>query len=166
MLGQVEEKVMAKDIRAHLQHETVSELDSPPGVRVGPSATVREAIALMQQHRTGCVLVCDEKKLLGIFTEKDYVQRVLGARRDLDTPISECMSAKPVTVRSSDSIATLVQRIHRGRYRRIPVVSESGEVVGCVSVRNLVHHLAEHFPAAVYNLAPVSKPMQHDREGA
>ena len=157
---------MPKDIRRHLQNETVSELDPPPGVRIGPAATVRQAIALMQQHHTGCVLVCDQDKLLGIFTEQDYVQRVLGARRGLDAPIRECMSAKPVTVCSTDSIATLVERIHRGRYRRIPVVNETGEVVGCVSVRNLVHHLAEHFPAAVYNLAPVSKPMQHDREGA
>ena len=157
---------MTKDIRTHLQNEKVAELDPPPGIRVGLSATIREAIALMQQHRTGCVLVCDQNKLLGIFTEKDYVQRVLGSGRDLDAPIRDCMSAKPVTVRSTESIATLVQRIHRGRYRRIPVVNETGEVVGCVSVRNLVRHLAEHFPAAVYNLAPVSKPMQHDREGA
>lgn len=157
---------MPKDIRTHLKNETVAELDPPPGVRVGATATVRDAVALMQQYHTGCVLVCDDKKLLGIFTEQDYVQRVLAARRTLDTPIRQCMSAKPVTVHKSDSIATLIERTHRGRYRRIPVVDDKGDVVGCVTVRNLVHHLAEHFPAAVYNLAPVSKPMQHDREGA
>jgi predicted transcriptional regulator len=76
------------------------------------------------------------------------------------------MSLDPATVRTTESIASVIERIHRGRYRRLPVINEAGEVVGCVTVRNLVHHLAEHFPAAVYNLAPVSKPVQADRDGA
>ena len=157
---------MAKYIQAHLNSETVSELEPPAGLRVSPATSVRETVERMQRSRTGCALVCDGGKLLGIFTEQDYLRRVLGKGRELNAPISECMSGNPATVRASESIATLVNRIHEGRYRRLPVVNDRNEVVGCVSVRNLVHHLAEHFPAAVYNLAPVSKPIQHDREGA
>ncbi len=157
---------MAKDIQAHLNNEIVAELEPPPGLRVSSCTTVRETIALMQKHRTGCALVCDGSKLMGIFTEQDYLRRVLGKGRDLGIPVSECMSRNPATIRSNDTIATLIHRIHEGRYRRLPVVDDRDQVVGCVSVRNLVHHLAEHFPAAVYNLAPVSKPLQHDREGA
>jgi CBS domain-containing protein len=157
---------MIKDITLYLRTETVAELEPPVGLRVPPTATIRDTVALMQQHRTGCALVCEGKKLLGIFTEQDYVRRVVGQKLSPETPIRQCMSAKPGTVRANDSVATLVQRIHQGNYRRLPVVDEQGELVGCVSVRNLVHHLAEHFPAAVYNVAPVSKPIQHDREGA
>jgi len=157
---------MAKDIESHLSNETVAELEPPPGLRVSPHATVRETVEQMQQHRTGCALVCEGQKLVGIFTEQDYLRRVVATQRPADTPISECMSRNPATIRATDSIATVVARIHQGRYRRLPVVDGHDNVVGCVSVRNLVHHLAEHFPAAVYNLAPVSKPNRQDREGA
>lgn len=155
-----------KDIESHLRNETVTELDVHVGVRVPPTATVRDAIRQMQEHRTGCVLVCDGNKLVGIFTEKDYLRRVLAHRVDLDTPIRNCMSRNPMTICQSDSIATLVTRIHESGRRRLPVVDAVGNLVGCISVRNLLRHLAEHFPAAVYNLAPVSKCFVHEREGA
>ena len=157
---------MPKDIQADLTNETVSELEPLPGVRVTPTTSVRETVALMQKNRSGCALVCEGNKLVGIFTEQDYLRRVVGPGRELNIPISECMSRNPATIRISDSIATLVGRIHQGRYRRLPVLNERSELVGCVTVRDLVHHLAEHFPAAVYNLAPVSKPIQQNREGA
>jgi CBS domain-containing protein len=157
---------MAKDIQLFLNSETVSELEPSAGVRVSPSTSVRDTVALMQQSRSGCALVCEGSKLVGIFTEQDYLRRVVGPGCELTVPVSECMSRNPATIRVSDSIATLVGRIHQGRYRRLPVLNEQSELVGCVTVRDLIHHLAEHFPAAVYNLAPVSKPIQQNREGA
>jgi len=157
---------MPKDIQAHLRNETVAEFGPRPGLRVGPTTTVREAVTLMQEERSGCVLVCEEGKLLGIFTEQDYVRRVLHKHLDGETPIIQCMSGNPKTIRLTDSVAALIDLMHKGRLRRLPVVDDDGNVVGCVSVTNLVHHLAEHFPAAVYKLAPVSKPVQQQREGA
>lgn len=157
---------MAKDIQLYLNSETVSELEPSSGVRVSPTASVRETVELMQRHRSGCALVCEGSRLVGIFTEQDYLRCVAGPGCDPSVPISECMTRNPATIRESDSIATLVSRIHKGRYRRLPVLNERSELVGCVTVRDLVHHLAGHFPAAVYNLAPVSKPIQQNREGA
>jgi CBS domain-containing protein len=157
---------MPKDIHAHLRNETVVELQPPPGLRVAPETSVLQTVRQMQQARSGCALVCQGNKLVGIFTEQDYLRRVLAKQLDPGTPISAVMSPPKATVRLTDSIATVVNRIHGGRYRRLPVVDANDELVGCVSVRNLVHHLAEHFPAAVYNLAPASKQVQQEREGA
>jgi len=157
---------MAKDIQVHLNDETVAEMEPPPGLRVSPTTSVRQTVASMQEYRTGCALVCEDRKLVGIFTEQDYLRRVFGTGHSLDAAIRDFMSPNPATIRITDSIAKVVHRIHSGRYRRLPVVDEQGELVGCISVRNLVHHLAEHFPATVYNLAPVSKTTQQDREGA
>src|SRR5262245_31764907 len=157
---------MAKDIQLYLNSETVFDLEPSEGVRVTPTTSVRDTVALMKQRRSGCALVCEGSKLVGIFTEQDYLRRVVGLGRELDVPISDFMSRNPATIRVSDSIATLVGRIDKGRYRRLPVLNERSELVGCVTVRDLVHHLAEHFPAAVYNLAPVSKSIQQNREGA
>lgn len=157
---------MGKDMQFHLNHETVAELQPRAGLRVSAATLVRETVELMQRSRTGCALICEGSKLLGIFTEQDYLRRVLGQGRDLKTPIRECMSLNPATIRATDTIAALIRRIHEGRYRRLPVVSDRDELIGCVTVRSLIHHLAEHFPAAVYNQAPVSKPIRHDREGA
>lgn len=157
---------MSKNIQSHLRSETIAELEPPAGLRVGPNQTVRETVAQMQRLRTGCALVCEGTKLVGIFTEQDYTRRISSQGRSLDIPISEVMSMKASTLRASDSVATLIQKFHQGRHRRQPIVDDSGALLGCVSVRNLVRHLAEHFPAAVYKLAPVSKHKQSDREGA
>ena len=157
---------MSKDIQAHLRNEKVSELMPERGVWVDPATSVAEAVVLMQQHRAGCVLVCEGRELRGIFTEQDYLHRVLARQCDPQRPIRECMSRDPVTIPASASVATLIGRIHKGRYRRLPVVDEAGTLVGVVTVRKLVHHLAEHCSATVFNIAPVSKPVQHDREGA
>lgn len=157
---------MSKDIQEHLINETVAELEPPEGLRISPESSVRDAIRLMQESRTGCALVCEGRRLVGIFTEQDYLRRVVGEGRSPSASIRECMTKNPATIRTSDTVATLISRIHSGRYRRLPVVDASNEIVGCVSVRNLIHHLAEHFPAAIYNVAPVSKPIQNDREGA
>jgi len=157
---------MAKNIQAHLKNETVAELEPPPGLRVAPATTVRETAELMQRHRTGCALVCEGDRLVGIFTEQDFLRRVVAKEKSQAIPVQEFMSRNPATIRPTDSIASVIARFHAGRYRRLPVVGDQGELVGCLTVRSLVHHLAEHFPAAVFNVAPVSKPMQNDREGA
>src|SRR5437867_9198912 len=126
---------MTKDIHAHLNNETVAELEPHAGLRVSPLTPVGETIKLMQENRTGCALVCEGSKLVGIFTEQDYVRRVLGQHLSPDTPMSACMSRNPARVRSSESVATLVGRFHLGRLRRLPVVDEQDRVVGCVSVQ-------------------------------
>jgi len=150
----------------HLSQEQVRHLDVPPGVRVSPQTSIREVIDTMRRERTGCVLVVEGDRLLGVFTERDYLLRCLSRDLSPDTQVSEVMTGEPECASLADSVTTLVRKIGQGGYRRMPIVDEGGQLYGCLSVRNLLHHLSQHCPAAVYNIPPTSKPGPDTREGA
>ncbi len=153
------------DPAKNLKVESVSRLHPSPPWKVQPSQTVAEAAALMRDKVVGCLLVCDQDQLVGIFTERDLLRRVLGQGQPLTTPIADCMTPAPVTVHPKDSIGTAIKRMQKGGYRHLPVVVD-GKPVGVLSVKRIIHYLVEHFPEAVYNLPPDPDAIQHEREGA
>jgi len=153
-------------LRDNLRSDVVSSLDQSVLVVVPPSATIREAIRLMRERRCGCVLVCEARRLCGIFTERDVLKRVLARDACLDGRVDAHMTPDPVTVRRDDGVALVIRRMLEGGYRHLPVVDDQGMPVGVVSVKGLIHYLNAYFPAAVYNLPPVPGQVHQTREGA
>lgn len=153
-------------LRENLWHDDLSELEVRPPLTVSPRATLRDTIEVMREAGSGCVLVCEGNRLAGIFTERDYLKRVLAGRADFESPITRFMTADPVTIQRSDSIGLVIRKMVQGHYRRLPVVDADGAPVGTVSVKRVVKYLADHFPAAVYNLPPQPRQSQQTREGA
>lgn len=153
-------------LRRSLTTDRVSHLERSTLVKVAPTIPVREAMRLMCEHRCGCVLVCQGERLLGIFTERDVLTRVLTTGASLDTCVSDYMTPDPVTLRTDDTVGLVIKRMLSGGYRHLPIVNERGEPEGVVSVKGLIHFLAEHYPTTVYNLPPVPSQVQHSREGA
>jgi CBS domain-containing protein len=154
------------DLARNLKVESVSRLRPTSPLQVSPEQTVAEAVALMQQARVGCVLVCEADKLRGIFTERDLVRRVLAEPGRLALPVAEVMTRDPATVHPKQAIGVAVKLMVDGGYRHLPVVDENGKAVGILSVKRIVHYLVEHFPGTVYNLPPNPGLVQHEREGA
>jgi CBS domain-containing protein len=154
------------DLARNLKIESVSRLHPSPPLQAAPTQTVAEAIGLLRQHGVGCLLVCDAGRLVGIFTERDLLRRILAVGKPLSVPLSECMTARPVTVQSKDPIGLAVRKMEVGGYRHLPVVDESERPVGVLSVKSIVHYLVEHFPGTVYNLPPDPGKAQPCREGA
>jgi len=154
------------DLARNLKIDSVSRLQPAPPRRVGPACTVADAVSLMRQERVGCVLVCEAERVVGIFTDRDLMRRVLAAGKPLTLPVSECMTPNPVAVHPKDSIGAAVRRMEEGGYRHLPVVDEVGRPLGMLSVKRIVHYLVEHFPATVYNLPPDPDVIPHEREGA
>jgi signal-transduction protein with cAMP-binding, CBS, and nucleotidyltransferase domain len=153
------------DLARNLKSETVARLypSQPWIVQVGQPVT--DAVRLMREKKVGCVLVCEQRGIVGIFTERDLLRRVIFPGKPLDTPMRECMTPGPITVHPKDSIACAIKRMQKGGYRHLPVVIDD-RPVGILSVKRIVHYLVEHFPAMVYNLPPHSEPAQRRREGA
>jgi CBS domain-containing protein len=153
------------DIARNLKIESVSRLQPTPPWQVAPTQSVAEAVALMREKSVGCVLVCVDRKMVGIFTERDLLRRVMGLDKPLSAPVGESMTHQPVTVHPKDPIATAIRRMEEGGYRHLPVVVED-KPTGILSVKRIVHYLVEHFPATVYNLPPHSRTFLPRREGA
>jgi len=154
------------DLARNLKVESVSRLHPTPPRMVRPNQSVAEAVALMRQEQVGCVLVCDSRQhVVGIFTERDLMRRVMAPGKPLTSPISEYMTPDPVTVHSKEPIGCAVRRMEEGGYRHLPVVDE-GKPVGILSVKRIVHYLVEHFPEKVHNQPPDPGAVHQEREGA
>lgn len=107
------------------------------------TASVREAVQKMIDEKIGSVLVVDGEELVGIFTERDVLVRVVGANRDpISTPVSFVMTYNPVSIDSSASVQDVLD-VHGGKeFRHLPVL-EHGRLVGVLSFRDLVRWLSQ-----------------------
>jgi CBS domain-containing protein len=154
------------ELARNLRVDSVSRLQPAPPRSVEASQTVADAVYLMRQERVGCLLICQKERLIGIFTERDLMCRVLGVGKPLTAPMSEVMTANPVTVSPKDSIRTAIKKMQNGGYRHLPVVDEDNRPVGVISVKRIVNYLVEHYPSAVYNLPPDPSAITLQAEGA
>ena len=154
------------ELARNLKVDSVSRLHPTPPLRLAPDQTVVDAVRLMREHRVGCLLVCRGDRLLGVFTERDLMRRVLAAGLPLTTPVADCMTPAPVVVGPKESIGAAVRRMEEGGYRHLPVVDEAGRPMGVLSVKRIVHYLAEHFPATICNQPPDPSSFPAEAEGA
>jgi len=133
-----------EDSRRGVMETPLREVGLLPPNLVPPTASVLEAVRLMQETRHGSVLVVEEGKLVGIFTERDLLDRLVPGKQDLSAlPIGECMTRDPQALTEDDILAFALHRMAVGHYRHIPVVRD-GRPVGFVSVRGILRYLARH----------------------
>lgn len=111
--------------------------------------TVSEAALLMKRHEIGALMVVDDDKLVGMFTERDALFRVVAEGRNTQiTRVAEVMTANPQTIDPDKPFAYALHLMHEGRYRHVPVV-ENGRPVGMISARDALGPELEDF---VYEL--------------
>jgi CBS domain-containing protein len=100
------------------------------------TTTVLEAAHLMKAQGKGALLVVEGSKLIGIFTERDALFRVIAAGRDpVATPVSEVMTPQPQTIHPDEPFLHAMRIMHRGGFRHLPV-AEHGRPLGMVSARD------------------------------
>ena len=122
-----------------------------------PEASVSEAARLMKKSKVGAVLVVKEAKLVGIFTERDAVYRVMAADRDPRlTSIGEVMTPEPITVSPDESFGYALLLMHEKGFRHAPVV-EDGRPVGVVSARSALDPDLEEFAAEAERRRHISR---------
>ena len=122
---------------------TLLESKSTTVFSVSVTVTVAEAVHEMNRRKIGSVLVMEGGVLVGIFTERDVLMRVVAADRDPKiTPVAHVMTRSPVTIHSSMTIEEVMD-LHSGKhFRHLPVV-ENGRVIGMISVRDILRWLSE-----------------------
>ena len=132
----------------------ISQLALRPPILVDASATVEAAIEAMNAHHIGCVLVRRDGQLVGIFTERDVLTRVVARIDGRTVPVSAVMTRDPETLEPTETLAFALNKMSVAGYRHIPIVDRTGQPVGVLSVRDIVDHLVELFPEDVLNLPP------------
>jgi len=100
------------------------------------SMPVGDAARLMKQHKVGAILVVEGDKLVGVFTERDALFRVVAEGRDAAiTELGAVMTQNPRTVQADSPFSLALQMMYEGGFRNVPVV-ENGRPVGLVSARD------------------------------
>ncbi|MFO1283629.1 MAG: CBS domain-containing protein [Burkholderiales bacterium] len=116
-------------------------------IKAPPDATVRRAAKLMAARNTGAVLVAKNDRLVGIFTERDAVFRVIALGLDPGkTTIAEVMTRDPKTIGPNRSFGHALAVMHDQGFRHLPVI-EKGKIVGLVSARSAMDPDLEDFRA-------------------
>jgi len=121
--------------------KTVKQLLDTKQVRiiaVPENISVLDALKVMTEKNISAVLVMENEKLSGIFTERDYARKIiLQGKSSKDTLIKEVMTANPITITLSDSIDYCMELMTEKHIRHLPI-AVNGEVKGMISIGDLV----------------------------
>ena len=110
---------------------------------VASSLTIAETVAEMNRHRIGCVLVVEGETLVGIFTERDVLRRVVGEGVDPKTKrVAEVMSANVITVSPDATVEQTMVMFAERRCRHLPVLSD-GRLRGLISIGDISRWMAD-----------------------
>ena len=110
-----------------------------------PDTSVSSAAKSMAKSKVSAVMVVENKRLVGIFTERDAVFRVIAQDRDpLTTRLADVMTAKPKVATPDESFGSVLLMMHESGFRHVPVI-ENGEPIGIVSARNALDPELEEF---------------------
>jgi CBS domain-containing protein len=128
---------------SHL-HLPIMALNPAKPVCLEQGLPVSVAIQAMYTHGIGSVLVLDGEILVGVFTEKDVLTRVLPRRHEMESaPLLEVMTQNPECLQQDDSIAYALNTMSVGRYRHVPLVDDYCRPSGVISVRDIFRYLEE-----------------------
>jgi CBS domain-containing protein len=152
------------DVPRAVREDSVSLLETDDYVCVQPSAPLSEAIERMREDEGGCAIICENTRIVGIFTERDLLTKIIGRQVDMSSPVSDWMTTTVETLTPAATIGDAVRVMNEKGYRNIPVVRE-GQLVGSISVFDVITYLAESYPKETMNLPPVPAQVMDTQEG-
>ena len=152
------------DTSPRVKEDKVSLMETDDYVCVEPSTPLSEAIEVMKKDEGGCAIVCEGDRIVGIFTERDLLTKVIGEDVDLNAPVSQWMSPVVGTLSPDATIGDAVRIMNEKSYRNIPLVKD-GKLVGSVSVFDVITYLAESYPKTTMNLPPIPAQVMDTEEG-
>jgi CBS domain-containing protein len=145
-----------REIGGALFNDTIAALSPAEPICLPEHASVHEAVQRMvARHQAGVLVVDGQGRLVGIFTERDVLNRVVGQGLDVrQTRLAAVMTANPEALTVGQRVAYAVHCMGVAGYRTIPLVDKDRKPVGVVRGSDVIRWLAHLFPEAVLNLAP------------
>lgn len=128
-----------------LAEEPVSSIQSQPCIQIDVEASIQDAIQALNASDVSSLLVVEDAKLVGIFTERDVLENIAEHLDKISTtPVGEVMTSDPLVVYESDPVGTAVAAIAVAGHRHVPVLKIDGTVKGIVSPRRVLSCLEGH----------------------
>lgn len=145
-LSDYEPTEYACELERALAEETVATMKVQPFVELSPSTKICDAVKTLHDAQVASALVVDENhKLLGVFTERDVLERVAERyHRVANCPVSDVMTANPTVVYESDPAAAALAAIAIAGHRHVPVLSMDEKVMGLINPRRAFDFVEAH----------------------
>ena len=153
-------------IEEALRNERLGNLPLTAPTCVPRGATLALTLRAMRESGAGCVLICEGERVAGIFTERDVLNKIVGCRVDESEAVDRYMTRDPACLTPEHRLGDAVRLMTEHGYRHVPLLPAGGGKAGLVAARDIVHYVAEHFPAEVVNLPPRLHQVFHTPEGA
>ncbi len=127
--------------------EQILAVKGPDVIVVTPTSTVLEVSKLMAEANVGSVIVREKGEVLGIFTERDLMRRVVASGKDpSELPVAEVMSSPVRSCRLADDVAACAELLADGHIRHLAVI-EDGTLVGLIGLRDFLGQQAREMAA-------------------
>lgn len=123
-----------------------------------PDATLQECLDVMQKRRVGSLLITDGSgKLIGIFTERDFLLKVAGKVSELTTAkVRDFMTKDPVRERPDASLAFALSVMSHGGFRHVPIVDQDDIPIGIISVKDVVDYFVQKMLDGIFDSLDMS----------
>ena len=119
---------------------------------VEPKATIFEALEIMSEKEIGALLVMEDGKLMGIFSERDYARKViLKGKSSKETPVGELMTKKVFYIDPQKTINDCMAMMTAKRIRHVPVI-EDNQVMGIVTIGDVVNQIISEQEVTINHL--------------
>ena len=153
-------------LESELREEQVSHLGLSGFSKASSGAAVRDVLAQLRAERHNVCLITDaDDKLVGIFTDRDVLRRVVNAPETLDAPIDDVMTKAPVTIRPNLSAAAALRAMDENHFRNLPAVDEHGAILGDMTHQSIINFLAARYPVEILNRPPDPERFPRKQEG-
>jgi len=147
------EQDSTKTLSSDIFEGPISNLPQYKAICLDESATLEEAIKTMQNKKIGSVLITNNGQLTGIITERDILLKVTGVVTDLAAAkVRDYMTEDPQCLRSEDMIAYVMNNMHVGGYRHVPIVDDNGIPLTVISIKNVMTFILDYFPEHITNI--------------
>jgi len=140
--------VFHDELERALSEDRVSAMKVTPFSTITPGTTILEAMQLMVRNDVACLMVAEGPRLLGIFTERDVLNKVTDRFEQIKhLPVSLVMTHDPAVVYDTDPPAQALNLMAIAGFRHVPILNVNHEIVGILGPRRVVAYLNQHLSA-------------------
>lgn len=149
-----------------LEKFKIAHVPIKPALLVRESDSLESALKAMREQRIGAAITLNaQKNPTGIFTERDFLHKVVSENVSWKQPISDFTSKGLIVMSVDQPLVEAFETMKKNKFRHVPVQNAQGDIRGVLSIRCIIRLVAEHFPEDILNLPPHLKQNPSSREG-
>lgn len=147
-LSNYDPREYADDLERSLCEDDMSVFKTTPIATIAPSATLEEALTMMDELGVACLMITADQRLMGVLSERDVLNRFTdGYDKNKSRPVSEFMTVEPSCVHETGHPAQALNLMAVGGFRHVPILNEDEQLVGVLGPRRVTKYIQKYFDA-------------------